>query len=55
MDARELTKAYNDLRNEHFETSKKVEYLENEVNKLRLLVEDLKIDVAMLNRERGAR
>ena len=52
MDARELTKAYNDLRNEYFETSKKVEYLENEVSKLRLLVEDLKIDVAMLSHER---
>ena len=55
MDAKELTKAYNKLLSEHIENTKKVDYLTNEVSKLRLLVEDLKIDVAMINRERGAR
>lgn len=52
MDAKELTKAYNDLRNEVIEKSKELDYLTNEVSKLRLLVEDLKVDVAMLSHER---
>lgn len=49
MDARELTKKYQTLSNEFFEKKKQIEYLTEEVQKLRMLVDDLKIDVAMIN------
>ena len=50
MDARELTKKYMDMSNELFQTKKQVEYLTQELEKLRLLVEDMKIDVQMMQR-----
>lgn len=50
MDARELTKKYIDMSNELFQTKKQVEYLTQEFEKLRLLVEDMKIDVQMIQR-----
>lgn len=48
MDARELTKKYWELSNLVDELKKKVEFLEQENAKLRMLTEDLKIDVKML-------
>ena len=53
MDARELTKEYYQLSNELFTTRKQVEYLTQELEKLRMLVDDMKIDVQMLSRQRG--
>jgi hypothetical protein len=50
MDARELTKKYIDMSNELFQTKKQVECLTQEFEKLRLLVEDMKIDVQMMQR-----
>ena len=50
MDARELTKVCNELQNSFIEMKKTVEYLEQEVNKLRLLTEDMKVDIAMMDR-----
>lgn len=50
MDARELTKKYYDLNNQIIELSKKVEFLEQENSKLRMQVDDLKIDVKMLQK-----
>lgn len=46
MDA--LTKKHMDLSNELFQTKKQVEFLTQEVEKLRLLVEDMKIDIKMV-------
>ena len=50
MDARELTKAYIKLENEYMETKKTVNYLEQEVQKLRMQVNDLMIDIKMLQK-----
>lgn len=50
MDARELTKKYTDMSNELFQTKKQVEFLTQEIEKLRLLVDDMKIDVQMIQR-----
>jgi ribosomal protein S15P/S13E len=55
MDARELTKEYTRLSNDLFTTKKQVEYLTQELEKLRMLVDDMKIDVRMLSRQRGGR
>lgn len=55
MDARELTKVVNDHSNKIIELEKSKRYLEDELSKLRLLVEDLKVDVAMAASEREAR
>lgn len=52
MDAKELTKKYYDLENRYTETKKQVEFLTQEFEKLRLLVDDLRIDVAMVNHRR---
>ncbi len=52
MDARELTKRYEKLMNDYIETKKKVDYLEQEVSKLRLFVDDMKVDIAMLEKRR---
>jgi regulator of replication initiation timing len=48
MDARELTKTYNDLRNDVIELKKQVDYLTQENEKLRMIVEDLRIDIKMM-------
>ena len=45
MDAKELTKRYEALRNEYNETKKKAEYMEMELGKLRMLVDDMKYDI----------
>lgn len=50
MDARELTKAYVKFENEYMETKKTVDYLEQEVQKLRMQVNDLMIDIKMLQK-----
>ena len=50
MDARELTKKYYDLRNEYDHTKKQVEFLTQEIEKLRMIVDDMKVDVQMLQR-----
>ena len=52
MDARELTKEYTRLSNDLFTTMKQVEYLTQEMEKMRMLVDDMKIDVKMMQRER---
>lgn len=52
MDARELTKRYEKLMDDYIETKKKVDYLEQEVSKLRLFVDDMKVDIAMLEKRR---
>lgn len=51
MDAKELTKAYDKLSNEYQETKKTVEYLEMEVNKLRMFVDDMRYDIMDLQRK----
>ena len=48
MNAIELTKAVNELGNRVIELEHKVNYLENENDKLRLLLNDLKMDVKMM-------
>lgn len=50
MDARELTKKYMDVSNELFTTKKQVKYLTQEVEKLRMIVDDMKVDVQMMQR-----
>ena len=52
MNAEELTKRYYEQRVKVNELSKTVEYLEQELSKLRMIVDDLKIDFQM---ERGGR
>lgn len=50
MDARELTKKYTVIENELFQTKKQLEFLTQEYEKLRMIVDDLKIDVQMMQR-----
>ena len=48
MDARELTKqmyAQQNITNEH---EKRIAYLEQEIEKLRMVVDDMKIDIKMM-------
>lgn len=45
MDAREITVKYNQLSNDNYQMKKQVEYLTQCVEKLQLLVSDLRIDV----------
>ena len=52
MDAKELTKKYWALENEVAELKKEVEYLKDEAQKLRMLTEDMKIDLRMLERSK---
>lgn len=53
MDARELTKVVTDQGNRLFTMEKQVEYLTQELEKIRLIVDDLKIDVRMMGRTNG--
>lgn len=53
MDTKELTKKYILMSNELFQTKKRVDYLTQEFEKLRLLVDDMKIDVKMLQKDGG--
>lgn len=50
MDARELTKVYENLRNDNQDMKQKIDYLEQEVQKLRLLMDDMKYDLMDLQR-----
>lgn len=50
MDAKELTKEYRELSNRIIELEKSNKYLTDELEKLRLLVSDLQIDIKMLGR-----
>lgn len=52
MDARELTKKVTDQENRIFKLEKEVCYLQDELQKLRLLFNDLDIDVHMLQGRR---
>lgn len=45
MDAKELTKVVERQTNEIYELKKQVEFLTQEVNKQRMLLDDLRIDV----------
>ena len=47
MDAKELTKVVERQTNEIHELKKQVEFLTQEVNKQRMLLDDLRIDVQM--------
>lgn len=51
MDANGLTKMFYDLNNQVTELIKNMEYLEQEVKKLRMQVNDLMIDVKMLQKK----
>ena len=48
MDARELTVKYNELSDWKREAEKRIEFLEQENEKLRRLTNDLSIDIKML-------
>lgn len=52
MAARELTKEYTRISNELFTTKKQVEYLTEETKKLRMILEDLRLDVKMMQNRR---
>jgi phage shock protein A len=47
MNAEELTKKYNEQRVKVDQLTKTVEYLEQELSKLRMIVDDMKIDFQM--------
>lgn len=48
MNVQELTKEYNKLRQDYIKTKKTVEYHEHEIKMLRLIINDMKIDIEML-------
>lgn len=50
MDARELTKKVTEQENRIFVLEKQVEYLTQEFQKQRLIIDDMQIDVKMLQR-----
>ena len=52
MDARELTKKYENLSNRTRELEKQVEFLTQEMEHQRIILGDMKIDVQMLQRAR---
>lgn len=52
MDAKELTKVVNNQSSEIIELKKQVDYLTQEVEKLRLLMDDIKYDVMDLQRRK---
>lgn len=51
MDAKELTIRYNQLREEYQNTKKTVEYLEQEVSKLRMLVDDMSWEIKNITKK----
>lgn len=51
-DARELTKLMEDTRDRMKELEKQVEYLTQEFEKQRLIMDDMKVDVQMMQRAR---
>jgi phage shock protein A len=48
MDAKELTKEYTKLKQDYKSTKDTVDYLEQEVKKLRMIVDDLRWEIANL-------
>ena len=52
MDAKELTKVYEKMRSEQQDMKRTVDYLEQEVAKLRMLVDDVRYDLMDLQRQR---
>lgn len=48
MDARELTKRYYDILERLEDLKKEVDYIHQEQEKQRMILEDLKIDIKML-------
>ena len=52
MDAREQTREYIKLKQEYKETKDTVDYLEQEVKKLRMLVDDMRFEIANLKTRR---
>ena len=50
MDARELTKKVTDQENRIYHLEKQVEFLTMEFEKQRLIMDDMKIDVQMMQR-----
>ena len=48
MDARELTKQMFNQQNVTNEHEKRIDYLEQEIAKLRMVVDDMKIDIKMM-------
>lgn len=52
MDARELTKKQHETDAQLTDHKKRIEYMEQELAKLRLLMEDMQIDVKMLKNSR---
>lgn len=52
MDARELTKKMYEQQNITNEHEKRIDYLEQELAKLRMIIEDMKIDVSMALHDR---
>ena len=50
MDARELTKKMYEQENTIINHEKRIEYLEQELSKLRMLMDDMKIDVQMMQK-----
>ena len=51
-DAKELTKLMEDTRNRVRELEKQVEFLTQELEKQRILIDDMKVDVQMMQRAR---
>lgn len=49
MDARELTKRMHEMENSVIEMGKEVDYLKQELEKQRLIISDLQVDVKMAN------
>lgn len=52
MDARELTKVVNELTGKVDEQSKQIRYLTDEMEKLRMMVKDMSVDVKQMTNPR---
>ena len=54
MDAKELTKKFYELENKNYDLNKRVEYLEQQLSKMTMLLDDLRVDFKMFeNMNRG--
>lgn len=51
MDAKKLTIRYNQLSEDYQKTKKTVEYLEQEVSKLRMLVDDMSWEIKNITKK----
>ena len=52
MDARELTEKYHKLNGDVADIAKRLDYLEEEYKKIRMLIQDMSIDVKMLQKRK---